>query len=69
MALKLAIYDRKNPSQAALSILRECDIIEAMDHKNIIQLYEKHLKYEDFVVMEMELGEESLTSFSKNYRE
>ena len=49
--------------------MRECDIIEAMDHPNIIQLYEKHLKYEDFVVMEMELGEESLTSFSKNYRE
>ena len=69
VALKLASYDRKSPSQAALSILRECNIIEAMDHPNIIKLYDKHLKYEDFIVMEMELGEESLTSFAKSYRE
>lgn len=69
VALKIAHYDRKFPSQAALSIIRECDIIEAMDHPNIVKLYQKHLKYEDFIVMEMELGEETLSGYSKTHQD
>ena len=40
-----------------------------MDHPNIVKLYQKHLKYEDFIVMEMELGEETLSGYSKTYQE
>ena len=40
-----------------------------MDHPNIVKLYQKHLKYEDFIVMEMELGEETLSGYSKTHQD
>ena len=40
-----------------------------MNDPNCIKLYEQHLKYEDYIIMEMELGEESLGHFSKTHQE
>ena len=69
VALKLAAYNRKCPSQAALSILRECEILAPMRHPNCIMLYDTHTQYEDYIIMEMELGGESLGRFEKSHRE
>ena len=39
------------------------------DHPNCIKLYERHMEYEDYIIMEMELGEESLCQYSKAYQD
>ena len=40
-----------------------------MDHPNCIKLYGQHAKWEDYIVMEMELGQESLGHYSKAHQE
>ena len=39
IALKIAILDRQNPSQAAKSITREVEMLLKLSHPNLIKIY------------------------------
>ena len=59
-ALKIAAQD--NP-QAATSLQREKKMLSKMAHPNIIRVYELRQQYKNLVIMKMELGKESISSF------
>lgn len=64
MALKIASYDEKEPSNQAIALESEHLMLsEELSHPNIISAYKQRNKFANFLIMEMELGLETLKSF------
>lgn len=45
IALKIAQLNRQNPSQAALSICREIEMLGKLSHQNLIKIYSHPQQY------------------------
>ena len=63
-ALKITSEDH---IQAAASLRREKAMLAQMSHPNIIRVYEMRREYKNLVIMKMELGKESISSFLEKY--
>ena len=59
-ALKITSEDHV---QAAASLRREKNMLASMSHPNIIRVYEMRREYKNLVIMKMELGKESISSY------
>ena len=60
VALKIAQLDPDSPSQAAKSLMRESSILEELDHPNVVKIEKQSQSYENYQIMQMELGNETL---------
>lgn len=69
IALKIAILDRENPSQAAKSISREVEMLSKLSHPNLIKIYQHTQQYKNVALMEMELGLETVQQFAQKRRD
>ena len=65
-ALKIAAADQ---SQAASSLTREKTILAGMNHPNIIRVYDTRREYKNIVIMKMELGKETISSYLEKYQQ
>lgn len=64
LALKLIRYDEKDPSNQALSLESEYQMLaEELNHPNIISVHPQRQRFTNVFLMEMELGLETLKSF------
>ena len=68
-ALKIVQYDADHPTQDALSLIREQKLLQTIKHPNIIKVYPPKQRYHNYIVMKMELAEESLSQFIGKYEE
>ena len=59
-ALKIASTEQ---AQAATSLIREKTILAGMSHPNIIRVYDNRREYKNIVIMKMELGKETISSY------
>ena len=64
-ALKIACTDQSN---AASSLTREKTILAGMNHPNIIRVYDTRREYKNIVLMKMELGKETISSYLEKYQ-
>jgi serine/threonine protein kinase len=63
-ALKLTAYSQRKPSDSAIHLEREYKMLSELDHPNIISVHRQDIYYERYLVMEMELGLETLSQFA-----
>ena len=68
-ALKIVQYDADHPTQDALSLIREQKLLQTIKHPNIIKVYQQKQLFHNYIVMKMELAEESLSQFIAKYEE
>ena len=64
-ALKIAA---QNHSQSAAFLRREKTMLSKMNHPNIIRVQEMYRQYRNLVIMKMELGKETVSSFLERYQ-
>lgn len=64
LALKITQLNQKSPSNAAQALENEYELLtEELCHPNIIKAYPARQTYSNYIIMEMELGLETLRQY------